>query len=170
MFVQVKLLAWNQLFTKWLIYSRVITLLQYSRIMLNHNVFLHNIKVICPEIFNFGIDCYTLLSRLFVRGKRNLKSQEGIIQGNSIAMDLYTLGITPLMTTATSPSESMHHSSSNPFHNVAFADKWRKEIEVLSTIAATEPRFNTFKFFGLKNSVLFAEFKTIGKGHGEGII
>ena len=37
-------------------------------------------------------------------------------------MGLYALGRTPLMTAVTSPSESMHHSSSNPFYNVAFAD------------------------------------------------
>ena len=35
-------------------------------------------------------------------------------------MGLYALGITPLMTAATPPSESIHHSSSNPFYNVAF--------------------------------------------------
>ena len=32
---------------------------------LNRNVFLRNIKVICPEISNFVINCYTLPSRLF---------------------------------------------------------------------------------------------------------
>ena len=44
---------------------------------LSRNVFLHNIKVICPEISNFVINCYTLPSRLFVRGKRELKLKEG---------------------------------------------------------------------------------------------
>ena len=88
---------------------------------LNRNVFLHNIKVICPEISNFVINCYTLLSRLFVRGKE-LKSKEGTTQGNPFAAGLYALGVTRLMTAVTSPSESMHHSSSNPFFNVAFGD------------------------------------------------
>ena len=49
---------------------------------LNHNLFLHSIKVICPEISNFVIDCYTLPSL----------------------------------------SESVHHSASNSFYNVAFPD------------------------------------------------
>ena len=44
---------------------------------LSRNVFLHNIKVICPENSNFVINCYTLPSRLFVRGKRELKLKEG---------------------------------------------------------------------------------------------
>ena len=37
-------------------------------------------------------------------------------------MGLYALGITLLITAVTSPSRSMHHSSKNPFYNVAFAD------------------------------------------------
>ena len=82
---------------------------------LNWNVFLHKIKVICPEILNFVINCYTFLSRLFNRGKRELKSKEGTIQGDPIAMGLYALCITRLNTAVTSPSESVHHSSSNPF-------------------------------------------------------
>ena len=39
-------------------------------------------------------------------------------------MGLYALGVTPLMAAVTSPSESMHHSSSNPFYNVAFTDNF----------------------------------------------
>ena len=38
-------------------------------------------------------NCYTLPSRLFVRGKGELKSQEGNTQGDAIAMGLYALGI-----------------------------------------------------------------------------
>ena len=83
---------------------------------LNRNVFLDNIKVICPEISNFVINCCTLTSRLFVRGKGELKSQEGTRPGNPIAMGLYALGITPLTTAVTSPSESMHHSTKVNLH------------------------------------------------------
>ena len=59
---------------------------------------------------------------MFVRGKGELKSQEGTTQGVSVAMGLFTLRITPLMTAVNPPSESMHHSSGNPFYNVGFAD------------------------------------------------
>ena len=55
---------------------------------LNFNVFLHNIKVICPEISDFIINCYKLSSRLFFRGKGELKSKEGTTQGDPIAMGL----------------------------------------------------------------------------------
>ena len=65
---------------------------------------------------------HTLPSRLLFRGKGELKSQKRTTQGDPIAMGLYALGITPLVTAITSPSGSMHHSSSNPFYNVAFAD------------------------------------------------
>ena len=89
---------------------------------LNHNVYLHNVKVICPEISNFISNCYTLPSRLFVRGKGELKLQKGITQSDPIAMGLYVLGTAPLVTVVTSPSESMHHLSGNSFDNATFAD------------------------------------------------
>ena len=91
---------------------------------LNCTVFLQNNKVTCPEIYNFVINCYMLPSNLFIRRRRKIKSQEGTMQNNPIAMSLYTLGKTLLQTTVTSPSESMHHASSNPFCNVAFADNF----------------------------------------------
>ena len=37
---------------------------------LNRKVFLHNIKIICPELANFVYNCYTSSSRLFVRGRK----------------------------------------------------------------------------------------------------
>ena len=43
------------------------------------------------------------------------------MQGDPIAIGLYALGITPLMTAVTSSSESMHHSTSNPFYKVTLA-------------------------------------------------
>ena len=89
---------------------------------LNRNVFLHNIEVICPEISNFVINCYTSPSRLFVRGKGELISKEGTTQGDPIAMGLYALGITPLMTAVTLPPVTINHPSKSPFQHVAFAD------------------------------------------------
>ena len=90
----------------------------------NRNIFLDNIKVICPERSNlvFVVNCYTLPSRLFVRGKGELKSKTRTTQGNPIVIGLYALSKTPLMTAVTSPSKSMYRSSSNRFYNVAFAD------------------------------------------------
>ena len=80
---------------------------------LNSNVCLHNIKIIYPEISNFVINCYTLPSRcFFVKEKEELKSNKRTTRGGPIAMGLYTLGITPLMAGNTSPSDSIHHSSS----------------------------------------------------------
>ena len=67
-----------------LIYLRVMTQLQYSRSMLQMPLivliityFYNNIKVICPEISDLVINCYTLPSSLFATGKGELKSQEG---------------------------------------------------------------------------------------------
>ena len=65
---------------------------------------------------------FTLPSRSFVRGKGEPKSLEGTARGDPIAIGIYALGITPIMTVVTSFSESAHHSLSNPFYNVDFAD------------------------------------------------
>ena len=80
---------------------------------LNSNVCLHNIKIICREISNFVIKCFTLPSRcFFIKEKGELKSNKRTTRGGPIAMGLYALGITPLMAANTSPSESIRHSSS----------------------------------------------------------
>ena len=47
----------------------------------NRNVFLHNVKVICPSISKFVENCYQAPSRLFVVGEIELSSAEGTTQG-----------------------------------------------------------------------------------------
>ena len=63
----------------------------------NRNVFLHNIKIICPQIATFVINCYSRPSRLFVLGGTELKSKEGTTQGDPIAMAVYATAIIPLI-------------------------------------------------------------------------
>ena len=91
---------------------------------LNRKVFLHNIKIICPELANFVYNCDTSSSRLFVRGGKEISSEERTTQGDPIAMGLYALGITPLLNCASKIITSMPQEDSvtNQFHQVAFAD------------------------------------------------
>ena len=62
----------------------------------NRNVFLHNVKVICPSISKFVENCYRAPSRLFVVGGVELSSAEGTMQGDPIKM-IYAITIIPLI-------------------------------------------------------------------------
>ena len=53
-----------------------------------------------------------------LQDSREQKSQEATTQSDPIAMGLYAMGRTPLMTAVTSPSGLMLHSSSNMFYLV----------------------------------------------------
>ena len=63
----------------------------------NRNVFLHNIKVICPPLSTFVQNCYQSPSRLFVFGGTELESKEGTTQGDPIAMLVYAIATIPLI-------------------------------------------------------------------------
>ena len=63
----------------------------------NRNVFLHNIKVICPEISIFVANCYSTPSRLFIIGGVEISSAEGTTQGDPVAMAVYATAIIPLI-------------------------------------------------------------------------
>ena len=63
----------------------------------NRNVFLHNIKVICPPLATFVHNCYALPSRLFVIGGTEIKSSEGTTQGDPASMAIYAIAIIPLI-------------------------------------------------------------------------
>ena len=63
----------------------------------NRNVFLHNVKIICPEIATFVTNCYALPSRLFIIGGKEILSAEGTTQGDPVAMPIYAIAIIPLI-------------------------------------------------------------------------
>ena len=95
---------------------------------LNRNECLHKIKIICPEIFNFFINCYNFLLRLVLRGKGEFSSQEGT-RNDHLAMELYVLDIIPLTTAAISTSEQEHQIPNNTFYKVTFADAFTKSVD-----------------------------------------
>ena len=64
---------------------------------LNRNVFLHNMKIICPEFSLFINNCYQQPSRLFVVGGIEILLREGTLQGDPGAMYVYGLGLVPLI-------------------------------------------------------------------------
>ena len=63
----------------------------------NRQVFLHNIKIICPSISTYVENCYQTSSQLFVIGGTELESEEGTTQGDPIAMFVYAIATIPLI-------------------------------------------------------------------------
>ena len=60
---------------------------------INRKVFMHNMKIICPEISTFVANCYQEPARLFVMGGLEIKSLEGTTQGDPTAMPVYAEGM-----------------------------------------------------------------------------
>ena len=63
----------------------------------NRNVFLHNVKIICPSIATFTTNCYSSSSRLFVVGGTEISSSKGTTQGDPIAGLVYAIAIIPMI-------------------------------------------------------------------------
>ena len=59
---------------------------------LNRKVALHNIQYICPPFSNILINTYRNSSRLIISCEREILSQEGTTQGDTLAMQFYALG------------------------------------------------------------------------------
>ena len=64
---------------------------------INRQVFLHNMKHICPPTAIFVRNCYNVSARLFGLGGKELLSHEGTTQGDPTAMEIYGIALTPLM-------------------------------------------------------------------------
>ena len=64
--------------------------------LLNRKVLLHNVKVTCPSLSQFTQNIYSKSSRVFVSGGKEISSDEGITQGDAMAMGLYSVGLVPL--------------------------------------------------------------------------
>ena len=64
---------------------------------INRKAFLHNVRIICPSIATFTINCYSSPSRLFVVGGTEISSAEGTTQGDPIAMLIYAIAVIPLI-------------------------------------------------------------------------
>ena len=63
---------------------------------LNRKNALHNIQYVCPSISTILINCYRVRVQLFVGGV-TLYSEEGTIQGDSMAMAMFAFDTVPLI-------------------------------------------------------------------------
>ena len=65
---------------------------------INRHSALHNINVLCPPLAQVLVNTYRKPIRLFIQGSGELSSTEGTTQGDPLAMAMYAIAITPLMT------------------------------------------------------------------------
>ena len=68
---------------------------------LNRSAALHNCQVLCPSLAPILINIYRSNADLFVAGE-SIPSQEGVTQGDPLAMAMYALGTLPLIRAVTS--------------------------------------------------------------------
>ena len=87
---------------------------------INREAFLHNTKILCPSISAYINNCYLSTADLYIQGRRSIKLEEGITQGNPTATATYALGITPFLTWLSKKSNEGNSASGSK--NVAFAD------------------------------------------------
>ena len=84
-------------------------------ISINQILILHNVRILCPEIATYINNCYMKPSRLLITGEKEISSNEGTTQGDTIAVEMYALGLIPLL------SSIISNNTGNLIH-VAFAD------------------------------------------------
>ena len=83
---------------------------------INRTLLLHNVKISCPKIATYINNCYMKPFRLFITGGEEISSNKGTTQEDLIAMEMYALGLMPLLTSIIS------NYTGNLIH-VAFADE-----------------------------------------------
>ena len=69
---------------------------------LNRNTTLLNVQVLCPSLAPALINIYRNHAELYVAGE-SILSQEGMTQGDPLAMAMYALGVTPLIRAVSTP-------------------------------------------------------------------
>ena len=60
---------------------------------LNRAAALHLVRILCPTIATYAINTYREPARLFITGGKELRSEEGTTQGDSLAMCLYAVSL-----------------------------------------------------------------------------
>ena len=59
---------------------------------------LHNVRILCPTIATYATNIYREPARLFIIGGKELRSEEGTIQGGPLAKCLYAVSLQPIIT------------------------------------------------------------------------
>lgn len=63
---------------------------------LNRSVALHNVKYVCPSVATILHNCYSSSNRLYIGGE-TICAEEGVSQGDPLAMPFYAISMIPLI-------------------------------------------------------------------------
>ena len=99
---------------------------------LNRAAALHNVRVLRPAIAIYVINTYRAPARLFVIGGKELKSSEGTMQGDPLAMSLYAVSLQPLitrLTIASSVKQCWYADDATGSGSLDGLKKWWDELE-----------------------------------------
>ena len=96
---------------------------------INRATMLENVRRLCPAIYIYAYNCYSIHARLFVVGGKQLYSQEGTTQGDPTAMALYGIGTVPLL----------KHLQTDDTTQVGFAD----DLESIGKVKGVRDWFGT---------------------------
>ena len=89
--------AMNRLFSRPSVQSILLVDASNAFNVLNRSAALHNIPRCCPAMSKIFTNTYIKPVRLFVFGGEEIASQEGMCQGDPLAMAIYAVAITPLI-------------------------------------------------------------------------
>ena len=117
----------------------------------NRNVFLHDVKVICPPLSTYVQNCYQAPARLFILRGRELKSMEGTTQGDPIAMFVYAIATIPLI---------VNHVNNTSTEEKAKTAGYADDLFGAGTIAELKRLWLFIKYHGPKYGYYQQEQKT----------
>ena len=119
----------------------------------NREAFIHNVKIICPAFATFSSSCYSSSSRIFINGGGKLKSTEGTIQRDPIAMIIYAIATIPLIPMTI---EIMHDQPGNTFKLITYAD----DFTAVKSLTEVKVLWNIFCHRGTKLGYYPRAFKS----------
>ena len=116
---------------------------------LNREAALHNISILClppPPPATFVINNYRLPVRLFATGSQELKSSEGITQGDPLSMSIHGMRLILLMLALQNTSNAKQYLLAGDASGAGFTTdvlKWWQSLEKIGLMFGYHP--NTIK-------------------------
>ena len=106
--------------------------------LLNRQAPLHNVRRLCPALATILINTYQDPTDLLIDDDLSLVSQEGTIQGDPLAMPMYSLATAPLLTSSQATAQTVCRRCSS-------CGQTFRHIRVVDRLTKQGPSFGYFK-------------------------